>query len=69
MSTEVSSQKVMKFRVLKVERANSTMSGSLKLTWLQVLKVCDLKLLCPSQLSGLKDRKIKVGFQNENYDR
>jgi hypothetical protein len=28
ISTEVSSQKVMKFRVLKVESANSTMSGS-----------------------------------------
>ena len=29
---------------------------------LQVLKVCDLKLLCLSQLCSLKDRKIKVGF-------
>ena len=27
---------------------------------LQALKVCDLKLLCPSQFCGLKDRKIKV---------
>ena len=29
---------------------------------LQALKVCDLKLLCPSQLCGLKDRIIKVGI-------
>jgi hypothetical protein len=29
---------------------------------LQALKVCDLKLLCLSQLCGLKDREIKVGF-------
>jgi hypothetical protein len=29
---------------------------------LQALKVCDLKLLCPSQLHGLKDRNIKVGI-------
>ena len=27
---------------------------------LQVLKVHNLKVLCPSQLRGLKDRKIKV---------
>jgi hypothetical protein len=27
---------------------------------LQALKIRDLKLLCPSQLCGLKDRKIKV---------
>jgi hypothetical protein len=27
---------------------------------LQALKVCDLKLLCPSQLCSLKDWKIKV---------
>jgi hypothetical protein len=29
---------------------------------LQVLKVRDLKLLCLSQLCGLKKRKIQVGF-------
>jgi hypothetical protein len=29
---------------------------------LQALKACDLKLLCLSQLCGLKDQKIKVGF-------
>ena len=29
---------------------------------LQVLKVRDLKLLCLSQLCGLKDQKIRVGF-------
>jgi hypothetical protein len=29
---------------------------------LQVLKVHDLKLLCLSQLCGLKNQKIKVGF-------
>jgi hypothetical protein len=29
---------------------------------LQALKVRDLKLLCLSQLCGLKDQKIKVGF-------
>jgi hypothetical protein len=29
---------------------------------LQALKVCDLKLLCLSQLWGLKDWKIKVGI-------
>ena len=29
---------------------------------LQALKVHDLKLLCLSQLCGLKDWKIKVGF-------
>jgi hypothetical protein len=28
---------------------------------LRALKVCDLKLLCPSQLRSLKDQKIKVG--------
>ena len=32
---------------------------------LLALKVCDLTLLCPSQLHGLKDRKIKVGIQIE----
>jgi len=33
------------------------------LSWsLASLKVRDLKLLCLSQLCGLKDRKIKVGF-------
>jgi hypothetical protein len=36
---------------------------------LQALKVRDLKLLCLSQLCGLKDKKIKVGFKNEKYDR
>jgi hypothetical protein len=30
-----------------------------------VLKVCDLKVLCPSQLHGSKDWKIKVGIQIE----
>jgi hypothetical protein len=29
---------------------------------LQALKVHDLKLLCPSQLFGLKDRIIEVGI-------
>jgi hypothetical protein len=29
---------------------------------LQALKVRDLKLLCLSQLCGLKDQKIKDGF-------
>jgi len=29
---------------------------------LQALKVCNLKLLCPSQLRGLKDWKIEVGI-------
>jgi hypothetical protein len=29
---------------------------------LQALKVIDLKLLCLSQLCGLKDREIKVAF-------
>jgi hypothetical protein len=29
---------------------------------LQALKVHDLKLLCLSQLCGLKNQKIKVGF-------
>jgi hypothetical protein len=30
---------------------------------LQALKVGDLKDLCPSQLRGSKDRKIKVEFK------
>jgi hypothetical protein len=34
---------------------------------LQALKVCDLKLLCLSQLCGLKDRIIKVGIYIEKY--
>jgi hypothetical protein len=29
---------------------------------LQALKVRDLNVLCPSQLRGSKDRKIKVGI-------
>jgi hypothetical protein len=33
---------------------------------LQALKVCDLKLLCPSQLRGLKDREIKE-FKLKKY--
>ena len=33
---------------------------------LQALKVRDLKLLCPSQLCGLKDLKIKSDFKMKN---
>ena len=29
---------------------------------LQALKVRDLKVVCPSQLRGSKDREIKVGI-------
>ena len=40
------------------------------LSWsLASLKVCDLKLLCLSQLCGLKDWIVKVGNYMEKYDR
>jgi hypothetical protein len=35
---------------------------------LQALKIRDLKLLCLSQLCGLKDKIIKVGIEIEKYD-